>query len=262
MKAIITGASGGFGHGFARKCAEAGMDCVLVARSEQKLRDVAAELREHFNVAVDVVALDLSAPGAAQELFARVPSCDVLINNAGFASSGPFHGIEESRLLEEIQVDVAALTHLTRLYLPGMVERKNGRVLNVSSTAGFLPGPFMAVYYACKAYVLSFSQALSEELRRSGVTVTCLCPGATPGTGFEVRADVVKTHLFRLQRSNTVKSVVNAGFNGMMKGKDVVIPGLMNKLVAMSPRISPRGMLVRISRKLIEPPLWPHEEDH
>lgn len=252
MKAIITGASGGFGHGFARKCAGAGMDCVLVARSERKLHDIAAELREHFNVAVEVVVLDLSAPNAARELFARVPSCDVLINNAGFASSGPFQTIEESRLLEEIEVDVAALTQLTRLYLPGMVDRKSGRVLNVASTAGFLPGPFMAVYYACKAYVLSFSQALSEEMRGTGVTVTCLAPGATSGTGFEVRANVAKTNLFRIQRSNTVESVVNAGFSAMMRGKDLVVPGLMNKLVAIAPRISPRRMLVRISRKLIE----------
>lgn len=228
------------------------MDCVLVARSEQKLHDVAAELREHFNVTVDVVVLDLSVPDAARELFARVPSCDVLINNAGFASSGAFQIIEESRLLEEIQVDVAALTHVTRLYLPGMIERKNGRVLNVASTAGFLPGPFMAVYYACKAYVLSFSQALSEEMRGTGVTVTCLCPGATPGTGFEVRANVAQTHLFRLQRANDVATVVRSGFDGMMKGKDLVVPGLMNKLVAISPRVSPRRMLVRISRKLIE----------
>jgi len=252
VKAIITGASGVFGHGFAHKCAEAGMDCVLVARSEQKLQDLAAELRDRYNVKADVTTLDLSVPGASRELFARVPTCDVLINNAGFASSGAFQDIEESRLLEEIQLDVAALTHLTRLYLPGMLQRKSGRVLNVASTAGFLPGPFMSVYYACKAYVLSFSQALAEEVRGTGISVTCLAPGATSGTGFEVRANVAQTHLFRLQRSNSVESVVNAGFNGMMKGKDLIVPGLMNKLAALSPRITPRRMLIRISRRLIE----------
>ncbi|MBV9270217.1 MAG: SDR family oxidoreductase [Candidatus Eremiobacteraeota bacterium] len=252
MLAIITGASGGFGHGFAHKCAEAGIDCVLVARSEQRLHDLAATLRDRYNVKADVVVLDLGVPGAARELFACVPSCDVLINNAGFASSGAFDKVEEQRLLEEIQVDVATLTHLTHLYLPGMLARKNGRILNVASTAAFLPGPFMAVYYACKAYVLSFSQALSEEMRGKSVTVTCLAPGATAGTGFEVRANVAKTRLFRIQRRNTVESVVNAGFDGMMKGKDLVVPGLMNKLAAISPRVTPRRLLIRMSRKLIE----------
>ena len=177
--ALITGASGGIGLEIARLFARDGYDLALVARSADTLEAVAAELRANPNIVVTVFAQDLSVAGAARAVFGRIPACDVLVNNAGFASNGAFVTIDEARMLDEIALDVTALTQLTRLYLPGMIERKYGRILNVASTAAFLPGPTMAVYYASKAYVLSFSEALAEETRGTGVTVTCLCPGAT-----------------------------------------------------------------------------------
>jgi uncharacterized protein len=151
---------------------------------------------------------------------------------------------------EEVMLDVLTLTELTRAYAPGMLERRHGRILNVASTAAFLPGPFMAVYYAAKAYVLSFSQAIAEEFRGRGVTVTCLCPGASE-TGFATRAGSYNTLLFRLPLGRA-DEVVRAGYRGMMRGTPVVIPGITNKIVGFLPRISPRGALVRISRMLIE----------
>lgn len=251
MRAIITGASGGFGGEFAQLCAQAGMECVLVARSGDKLERLANELTAVYGVKADAVALDLAKPNAARELFARVPSCDVLINNAGFATNGRFERIDEDRTLEEIHVDVVALTQLTRLYLPGMIERRAGRVLNVASTAAFLPGPFMAVYYASKSYVLSFSEALHEEMRGTGVTVTCVCPGAS-ATGFGERANTGDTLLFGKLPLGEPKAVARAGFLGMMRGRAVVVPGITNKLVAFSPRITPRRLLLWMSRKAVE----------
>ena len=194
----------------------------------------------------------MSVLGAAQEIFARVPKCDVLVNNAGFASNGRFDTLPEERIREEILLDVLTLTELTRKYLPGMRSRRRGRILNVASTAAFVPGPFMAVYYAAKAYVLSFSEAIAEEVRGSGVTVTCLCPGATK-TGFQDRAGVQRTLLVRLGLADAAE-VAAAGIRGMMQGKAVVVPGITNKLVALSPKISPRRLLLFISKKLAEAP--------
>jgi short-subunit dehydrogenase len=179
-----------------------------------------------------------------------VRECDVLVNNAGFANNGKFAQMGEGALLEEIQLNVTTLTQLTRLYLPGMVERNDGKILNVASTAGFLPGPNMAVYYATKAYVISFSEALAEEVRGTGVTVTVLCPGATK-TGFHARANMEDTLLFRYF-SASAPDVAKAGIEGMMRGKPVVIPGLTNKLVAIAPKITPRRLLVRVSAKAVE----------
>lgn len=249
--AIVTGASGGFGREFARLCAQAGMDCVLVARSREKLELLAAELSAAHGIKAEAFVLDLALPGAAHELYARFPACDVLINNAGFATNGRFDRFDERRMLEEIQVDIVALTQLTRLYLPGMRERKSGRVLNVASTAAFLPGPFMSVYYASKAYVLSLSEALHEESRGSGASVTCLCPGASE-TGFGERAQTGHTMLFGKLPLAKAGAVARAGFLGMMRGKAVVVPGITNKLVALSPHVTPRRLLLWMSRKAVE----------
>jgi hypothetical protein len=251
MKAIVTGASGGMGLEFARLLAVDNHDLVLVARSADKLEAVAAELRARHGVSVEVLPLDLSKPDAAAEVFAKFPGCDVLINNAGFATNGRFEEIPEERIGEEITLDVLTLTELTRAYLPQMRARGAGRILNVASTAGFLPGPFMAVYYACKAYVISFSQAIAEELRGTGVTVTCLCPGAT-ATGFAQRAHATKTRLFKVLPVADAASVARAGYRGMFRGRDLVIPGLWNNLVALNARLSPRRVLLWISRKTIE----------
>jgi uncharacterized protein len=250
MKAIVTGASGGLGLEFAKLLAGDGHDLVLVARSADKLETLADQVRSQHHVNVEVIAQDLGVPDAAARIVERVPSCDILVNNAGFASNGPFDTIPPARVREELLLDVVTLTELTRSYLPGMRERGSGRILNVASTAGFLPGPFMAVYYASKAYVLSFSQALAEELRGSGVTVTALAPGAT-ATGFADRADVAKTLLFRLPTAEAV-TVATAGYRGMMAGKDLVIPGFPNQVLAFVIRFTPRRLLLWISRKLTE----------
>ena len=250
MKAIVTGASGGLGLEFAKLLASDGHDLVLIARSADKLEALAGELRSQHGVEVEVLVQDLGVPDAAARVVERVASCDILVNNAGFASNGRFDSIPPERVREELLLDVVTLTELTRSYLPGMCERRNGHVLNVASTAALLPGPFMAVYYASKAYVLSFSQALSEELRGSGVTVTALAPGAT-ATGFAERADVVNSLLFRLPTAGA-GAVAEAGYRGMLAGKDLVIPGFSNQLLALLIRFTPRRLLLWISRKLTE----------
>lgn len=250
MKAIVTGASGGLGLEFAKLLAADGTDLVLVARSGDKLESIAADLRKRCSIAVETIAQDLGVFDAAACIVERVPTCDVLINNAGFASNGPFDTLPLARMREELLLDVVTLTELTRAYVRGMHERGSGRILNVASTAGFVPGPFAAVYYASKAYVLSFSQALAEELRGSGVTVTCLAPGAT-ATGFAERAEMKRTLLFKLPMADAA-SVAKAGYRAMMAGKDLVIPGLSNKMLALSGRLMPRRAVLWISRKLIE----------
>jgi uncharacterized protein len=251
VKAIVTGASGGLGLEFARLLAADGHDLVLVARSGDKLERIASDLIAQHNVKVETIAQDLGTNDAAAYLRDRVPACDMLINNAGFASNARFDTVAPERMREELLLDVVTLTELCRAYLPGMRERGVGRILNVASTAAFLPGPFAAVYYAAKAYVLSFSQAIAEESRGSGVTVTCLVPGAT-ATGFADRADMQQTLLFKMPMADAA-SVARAGYRAMLAGKDVEIPGLSNKLLAILTRMTPRPLLLWISRKLIEP---------
>jgi len=250
-RAIVTGASGGLGLEFAKLLAADHYDLVLIARSAEKLIAIAADLQDRHGVRVEALPLDLSKSGAAAAVLARVPECDVLINNAGFGTNAHFDEIPEERIHEEVMLDVLTLTELTRAYVPQMRARKAGRILNVASTAGFLPGPLMAVYYACKAYVISFSQAIAEELRGSGVTITCLCPGAT-ATDFANRAHSAQTRLFRVQPVGNAASVALAGYRGMQRGRGVVIPGLWNNLVAFSTKITPRRILVWVSRKTNE----------
>lgn len=250
MRAIVTGASGGFGHEFAKLLAADGYDLVLIARSGDRLEAIAADLRAAHGVAVETIALDLSKPDAAATVFARVSDCDVLINNAGFATNGRFDEIPPERIADEIRLDVLTLTELARAYLPAMRARGSGKVLNVASTAGFLPGPFMAVYFACKAYVISFSQGIGEELRGSGVTVTCLAPGAS-ATGFAERAGTKHTLLFKLPLRDAA-TIARAGYRGMMRGRDLVVPTLSDKLVELAARLSPRRLTLWVSRKTIE----------
>jgi short-subunit dehydrogenase len=250
-RAIVTGASGGLGLEFAKLLARGGADLVLIARSGDKLERIAADLRAAHRCNVETIAQNLGCVDAAARIFDRVAACDILINNAGFANRGRFDELEQTATREELLLDVVTLTELTRAYLPGMRAAGAGRVLNVASTAGFLPGPYMAVYYAAKAYVISFSQAIAEELRGSGVTVTCLCPGATD-TGFAQRAKMKDTLLFRMPTANAA-SVASFGYDGMMAGKDLVVPGLRNKLTAFSTRVTPRRTLLAVSRRLVQP---------
>lgn len=250
MKAIVTGASGGFGLEFAKLLAADGYDLVLIARSAGKLEMIASELRAHHGVSVDIIPMDLSVLDAASRVHEHVPDCDILINNAGFANNGPFDRLDEAEIRSEIMLDVLTLTELTRKYLPKMRARGSGRVMNIASTAGLLPGPFMSVYYASKAYVVSFTQAIAEELRGSGVTVTLVCPGAS-ATGFGERARMHKSILFNGPLADA-KTVTRAAYHAMLKGQEFVIPGLMNKVIAVTPHVTPRRLLLWISRKLVE----------
>ncbi len=252
--ALITGASGGIGYELALLLARDGFDCILVARSRDKLDELAARLESEFRVKTLVVARDLSKPTAVDEIYEEVSaasmSIDVLVNNAGFPVYGRFVDTDWQAELDMLQVNVVALTALTKLFVRGMVERRHGRILNLASTAAFVPGPLMAVYYASKAYVLSFSQALANELQGTGVTVTALAPGPTR-TGFQKRGVMEDSRLVRGQIADA-KSVAAAGYRGMMRGKTIVIPGFSNKLIPWVARVSPRGAVTRVVRRMQE----------
>lgn len=247
--ALVTGASYGIGRELALCCARGGFDLVLVARSGDKLRSLAAEIVGRYPVKARVLEADLSRPevpgGIESQLSSEGVEIAVLVNNAGFGVNGPFTSQVFEVQRELLQVNVVALTHLTRLLLPGMLARRRGRILNVASTAAFQPGPLMAVYYASKAYVLFLSEALSEELRGTGITVTALCPGPT-ATEFQARASMQHSRLFSRPAMNA-QSVAETGYAAMMAGKAVVTPGLLNRLLAQSVRISPRFLVRRIA---------------
>ena len=252
MNALITGASSGIGLELARLCARDGHNVVLVARTEPKLRELAVELQK-LGVTAHVVVSDLAKPVAAVAIAASVKhlgiDVDILMNNAGLGLGGPFIGSDLQRELEMIQVNIVALTQLTKLLLAPMVARKRGYILNVASTAAFQPGPLMAVYYATKAYVLSFSEAIADELSGSGVTVTALCPGPTE-TGFAAEAKMTGSRLFTMMRPMSPAKVARAGYRAMKAGRRVVIPGLRNKLLAQSVRVSPRRLVTKIVRAM------------
>ena len=253
--ALITGASGGIGWELAWLLARDGRDLVLVARNESKLQELAEQLRREYGVQVHVVAADLSEPEAPEQVFRETEEAgvviDTLINNAGFGLYGLFVDSGRERQLEMIRLNVLALTDLTRLFLPGMVGRGRGRIMNVASVAAFAPGPLMAVYYATKAYVLSFSEAIAAELRGTGVSVTAFCPGPTR-TGFQEVASAGQTRLFRSPGAMDVKTVARAGYEAMQRGTAVAIPGIHNKILAQGPRFAPRRLVRTISRAFMQ----------
>jgi uncharacterized protein len=252
--ALITGASGGIGYELALLFAQDRYDCILVARSQDKLKDLASRLESEFRVKTLVLAKDLSKPTAIDEIYEEVTAAtmtvDVLVNNAGFPVYGRFVETDLQAELEMLQVNVVALTALTKLFVRGMLERHYGRVLNLASTAAFVPGPLMAVYYASKAYVLSFSEALGNELKDTGITVTTLAPGATR-TGFQERGKMEDARLVKGTLPDPA-SVALAGYRGLMAGKSIVIPGLGNRLLPVVVRLSPRRIVTRVSRRLLE----------
>ncbi len=254
--ALVTGASSGIGLELATLAARDRRDLVLVARSRDRLEGIARGLTEEFGVAATVLAKDLASPDGpgeiARELSARGIRVDLLVNDAGFGVYGLFRDTPIEQELEMIRVNVEALTHLTKLFLPGMLERRSGRILNVASTAAFQPGPLMAVYYATKAYVLSFTEALANETAGTGVSVTALCPGPTI-TEFQKKAGLEETRLFRGNPLVTsAREAARAGWEGMKRGKRVVIPGAGNFLLAQSVRFAPRRMVTAIARKFQE----------
>jgi len=246
--ALITGASSGIGLELARVFAREGYRLVLVARNQKRLEEIAQELRP---AEAQAIAMDLSLPGSAEEIHGKVPKVDVLVNNAGFGVFGKF---VEKGLAEELnmmQLNMTALVTLTRLYLPAMISAGNGKIMNVASTAAFQPGPLMAIYFATKAFVLSFSEAIANELEGTGVIVSALCPGPT-ASDFQERAKMQNSGLVKGRKMMDARTVAEAGYRGLMAGKTVVIPGLGNKLLTQSLRLSPRGVVTKMVRRMQE----------
>ena len=245
----MTGASGGIGLELARLFAGDGHDLVLVARGGERLAVISRELEERYRVEVRAIPRDLSNPIAPLSLFDECGEVDFLVNNAGFGHRGSFADEDPAILSEMLQVNVAALTQLTRMFLPAMVDRGSGRILNVASTAAFQPGPLMAVYYASKAYVLSFSEAIRAELDETGVSVTTLCPGRPArrsSTGPRCHATGSRARMME------PFEVAREGYAGMMAGRAVVIPGKVNRLGAAGARLAPRSLAAGIARRIHE----------
>jgi len=241
--ALITGATSGIGYALSRIFAEKGYDLVLVARTEEKLNRISEEFSTRHGTHARAVPMDLTAPSAPEELHERLAvegiQIDVLVNSAGIALHGKFSESSAERQRNLIQLNIASPTQLCRLFGADMAGRGNGRILNVSSTAAFQAGPFLSTYYASKAYLLLFSEALHREFKRDGVTVTALCPGPTR-TEFFRRNDISRTRLDRSPLMMDAARVAEAGFSAMMAGKPLAIPGAMNKLLVFLVRLSPR----------------------
>jgi len=251
--ALITGASVGIGYELAKVFARSGYDLVLVARDQEKLKQVALECNG-LGARSRIVPKDLSVPGAPQEIFDELAKdgvqVDVLVNNAGFGTHGPFAQIDCDADLRLLQVNIVALTHLTKLFLRDMLGRRHGKILNVASMAAFQPGPLMATYYASKAYVLHFSEAVAQEVAGYGIVVTALCPGPVK-TEFFKRAGIEGSRLFHGGAMDAA-AVALAGYHGLMGGRRLVIPGASNKLLRLASRLAPRRLTIWSAAKLNE----------
>jgi uncharacterized protein len=247
---LITGSSNGIGYELAHIHAEKGDDLILVARNKCKLDILKGILQKKHGIKVYTIEKDLSAEGSAREVYDELQTqnitVDCLVNNAGFGDVGLFAESDWNKQERMINLNVTALTHLTRLFLPGMIDRGFGKILNVASTASFQPGPTMSVYFATKAYVLSFSEAVNNEVRKKGVTVTALCPGSTD-SGFHATALGEGKHV-RERKLPSAREVAEYGYKAMMKGKAVAIPGLKNSIMATSVRFIPRSLAVKAAR--------------
>ena len=253
--ALITGASSGIGAGLAHEAAKDGHDVVLTARRVEPMQALAREL-ETYGASATILAADLSKPEGVEDLVRQLDqrglAIDLLINNAGLGANGSFAESDMTRIGEMLEVNVIALTKLTRRMLPAMVARKRGKVMLLASTASFQPGPQMAVYCATKAYVLSFGEAIAYELRDSGVTVTTVCPGAT-ATEFSRVAGTENIALHRGAMSSvmSVAEVARIGYQGTKAGRRVVITGLMNRVMALTARVSPHAMVLPIANSMM-----------
>jgi short-subunit dehydrogenase len=248
--ALVTGASSGIGADLAREFAKDGYDLVLSARTLAPMQALAADLERHGANSV-VIPADLGVPGGARELVtaiaARGLEVDVLVNNAGLGGIGRFDQMDAQRVSDMLQVNVVALTELTRLLLPGMIARGHGRVLLVGSTASFQPGPRMAVYFATKAYVLSFGEALAYELRATGVTVTTLCPGATATNFFKAAG----ANDIALGPTMSAADVARLGYRALKAGRRVVVAGLLNRILALAARLAPHSITLPATAALM-----------
>lgn len=252
---LITGASSGIGYELASVFAKNNHNLILVARSTAKLESLKIEIEKNFQVVAEIITLDLAKQNSAEELFAAVTKkkleVNILVNNAGFGDHGLFLSEDPQKIEEMILLNILTLTKLTRLFLPNMVENKYGKILNVASTAAFQPGPLMSVYYATKAYVLSFSEGLYEEMRSSGVCVTALCPGPTI-SGFQEAANFSNVAMMDLLKLPTSKDVAEFGYTAMINNKAVAIHGFMNSLVAKTTSFIPRMLLRKLVMKMQE----------
>jgi len=226
----------------------------LVARNKSKLDEIKTELEKQYKVSVQIISKDLSLTNAAQEVYSETIKeniqIDYLINNAGFGDFGMFVETDWNKELQMINLNITTLTHFTKLYLQDMIKRNSGKIMNVASTAAFQSGPTMAVYFATKAYVLSFTEAVSNEVSDKGITITALCPGATE-TGFQAAGGMEESNLFKGKKLPTAKQVADYGYKSMMKGKTVAIHGMMNYIMSNSVRFTPRSLVVKITRKII-----------
>ncbi len=252
---LVTGASSGIGLELARSFAAEKSTLVLVARNTSALEKLATELRSQHGIIVHVLTADLSLPESPRKIFSELEgrgiTVDVLVNNAGFGLQGTFASLPLLRQLEIIQVNVTALTVLTGLFLPGMLKRKRGGILNVGSVAGFLPGPNMAIYYASKAFVQSFTEALAEETAGSGLHISVLCPGPTE-SNFGVVARGGKTRSVQTPRMSA-RAVAEFGHRKFRAGRVVAVPGVLNRLLVFSPKILPRSMVRKTVKRYNRP---------
>jgi uncharacterized protein len=253
FNALITGASSGIGYELANILAQNQYNLILVSRNTEKLHEMKKRLEDTYSIKVEILVKDLSMQGSSKEVYDEIKNqpIDILINNAGFGDFGFFANSDMHKITAMMQLNMVALTELTHLFLPTMIQRKSGKIMNVASLAAFQPGPLMAVYYATKAYVLSFSEALSNELQKTGVTVTALCPGPT-NTGFADVASLSNSKLFTSLPIASAENVAKFGYKSMMKGNVVAIPGNLNKFSAFLTRFFPRKFVRNMARKIQE----------
>lgn len=251
---LITGTTSGIGKALTEKFADAGNNIILVSRNQSKLQQQQIDLQSRYHVSVEYISCDLAEINAADLIVEKIDSMgltvDILVNNAGFNEAGYFTNTSLSKELDMIQVHIKALTTLTKLLLPRMIERKYGRILNIGSTGSYMPCPCDAVYAATKSYVLSFSNGLYQELKGTGVTVTCLCPGAT-STLFANKADIDNTLLFKLfvMQPETVATI---GYKNLLRGKRTVTAGLYNKLLVLSAKLLPVSIINPIAQWMVK----------
>lgn len=252
---LITGASRGIGYSLAKQFAQRAYRLVLVSRNPNILKEIQDNFISEFNTDVIIIVKDLAQPNAAleilQELNTSQITIDILVNNAGIGDFSEFYKEDYHKIIDILQLNIVTLTELTRIFLQGMVERKEGKILNVSSLAAFLPGPYMAVYYASKAYVKSFSEAIANELKGTGVTVTALCPGLTK-TGFQHEVGSENSNLAKLNLMTSADEVAKYGIQALLEGKEVAIPGVLNTTLAITTKFIPSRLKTKLIGKMQE----------
>lgn len=253
--ALITGAASGIGYELACIFAANNYNLVLIDRNELRLLEIAINFKEKFDIFVTTIVKDLSISTAPSEIFSELQKADIevdiLVNNAGFGTYGLFNETSLVSELEMLQVNLVCLTHLTKLFLKEMVKKGKGKILNVASAAAFQPGPLMAVYFATKAYILSFSEAIANELEDTGVTVTVLCPGSTI-SAFHERTGMAGSKLLKGQKMMTSETVAQIGYDALMRGQTIVIPGFVNKILTKIVRFFPRNLVTKVVRRMQE----------